>query len=136
MPERRNEIDKKELIELSESVLGAWNLQDVEKTVECYTPDLQYLDPNTRGVVNGADAMRRYLRKLFGVWEMYWSLREVFPFSEDEGGAFLCHATLTKPGSEKIVVMDGMDPVIIEGNRIKRNEVYFDRAALASLLEL
>ncbi len=128
-------MDKKELIKLSESVLGAWNLQDVEKTVACYTPDLQYLDPNTRGVVNGAEAMGRYLRKLFGAWEMHWSLRDVFPFSDVEGGAFLWHATLKKPGSEKTAEVDGMDLVIVEGNRIKRNEVYFDRAALASLLQ-
>ena len=128
-------MDKKELIKMSESVLGAWNLQDVDKTVACYTPDLQYCDPNTRGVVNGADAMRRYLRKLFGAWEMHWSLREVFPFTGVQGGAFLWHATLKKPGGDKTAEVDGMDLVILEGNRIKRNEVYFDRAALAALLQ-
>lgn len=29
---------------------------------------------------------------------------------------------------------DGMDLVVIDGDRIKRNEVYFDRAVLAPLL--
>jgi ketosteroid isomerase-like protein len=127
-------MNREELIRLSEDVLSAWNLQDVEKTVACYSPDLQYRDPNTKGMVNGADAMRRYLVKLFGAWEMHWSLREVFPFTEVEGGAFLWRATLKKPGTAKVAEVDGMDLVILEGTRIKRNEVYFDRAALASIL--
>ena len=30
--------------------------------------------------------------------------------------------------------VDGMDLVLIENGRVKRNEVYFDRAALAPLM--
>ena len=32
-----------------------------------------------------------------------------------------------------MVEADGMDIVLLEGDRIKRNEVYFDRAVLAPL---
>ena len=34
-----------------------------------------------------------------------------------------------------MVEADGMDLVLMEGDLIKRNEVYFDRAALASLIQ-
>ena len=127
-------MDRKSLIELSKSVLEAWNSQDVERVVASYAPNLEYRDPNTRGMVNGADGMRRYLKKLFEAWEMKWYLREVYPFGEDNGGAFLWRATIQKAGGEKVVEVEGMDLVLIEGNLIKRNDVYFDRAALASLL--
>lgn len=127
-------MDKKRLFELSEKVLEAWNKQDVERVIECYTTDVIYRDPNTRGQVKGADAMRRYLKKLFGVWEMNWALREVYPFDGTNGGAFLWHSSLRRAGGEKTVEVDGMDLILLEGNLIKRNEVYFDRAVLASLL--
>ena len=32
------------------------------------------------------------------------------------------------------ILFEGMDLVVLEGERLKRNEVYFDRAALASLV--
>ena len=123
-----------QLIAMSERLLDAWNRQDVEATVACYTDDLVYVDPNTRGVVEGADAMRRYLGKLFGAWQMHWSLREVFPLADVDGSATLWHASFRKPGGELTVEADGMDLVILDGDRVKRNEVYFDRAVLAPLI--
>jgi len=123
-----------QLIAMSERLLDAWNRQDVEATVACYTDDLVYVDPNTRGEVKGRDAMRRYLGKLFGRWEMHWSLREVFPLADVDGSATLWHASFRKPGGGPTVEADGMDLVILDGERVKRNEVYFDRAVLAPLI--
>ena len=120
--------------ELAERILSVWNSQDVEKVVGCYTDDLVYLDPNTRGEVQGADAMRRYLCKLFASWEMHWTLREAYPLANLEGAAVLWHASFRRPGGEKTVEADGMDFVLLRGDRIKRNEVRFDRAVLAPLM--
>ncbi|TMA54695.1 MAG: nuclear transport factor 2 family protein [Deltaproteobacteria bacterium] len=91
---------------IARQVLEAWNTHDVERVVACYTPDLVYRDPGTRGYVQGADALRR----------------------------FLWRAMLTPLGSETTLEVEGMDLVVLEGERLKRNEVYFDRAALASLV--
>ena len=123
-----------QLIAMSEGLLDAWNRQDVEAVVACYTDDVVYVDPNPRGAVEGADAMRRYLAKLFGRWEMHWSLREVFPLADVDGSATLWHASFRKPGGELTVEADGMDLVVLDGERVKRNEVYFDRAVLAPLI--
>jgi len=68
-------------------VLDAWNAHDVERVVACYTPDLVYRDPGTRGEVRGADALRRYLTKMFASWRMHWSPREVFPLGGTNGAA-------------------------------------------------
>jgi ketosteroid isomerase-like protein len=54
-------MDIAELKEIEGPLVTAWNAHDVERVVACYTDDLVYLDPNTRGPVEGADAMRRYL---------------------------------------------------------------------------
>jgi ketosteroid isomerase-like protein len=127
-------MDEKTMLKLTDAFLGAWNVQDVEQVLACYTPDVLYRDPNTRGHVQGAEALRRYLTKLFGAWDMHWSLREAYLLNGSNGGAILWHASLKKAGGAKTVEVDGMDLVLLEGNLIKRNDVYFDRAALATLL--
>jgi ketosteroid isomerase-like protein len=119
---------------IARQVLDAWNAHDVERVVACYTPDLVYRDPGTRGEVRGADAFRRYLIKLFASWRMHWSAREIFPLAETGGTAVLWRATLAPVGGDSTVELEGMDLAILEGERLKRNEVYFDRAALLPLL--
>ena len=119
-----------EALKLAEQVLAAWNEHNVEKVVSCYTPDCIYRDPNTRGAVEGRDAFRKYLSRLFAQWRMHWSLREYFPFEDGEGGAFLWRARLTPASGGESVEVDGMDLVRLRGDQLCRNEVYFDRAAL------
>jgi hypothetical protein len=46
----------------------------------------------------------------------------------------LWRATLTPLGGDTTVEVEGMDLVVLQGERLKRNEVYFDRLALALLL--
>ncbi len=123
-------MDREEALKLAERFLAAWNKQDVEQVLACYTEDGAYLDPNTRGHVVGHDAMRRYLTRLFDAWKMHWSLREFFLFADGSGGAFLWHAELRPAKGGKTAEIDGMDLVEVRGDRMCRNEVYFDRAAL------
>lgn len=117
----------------AELTYDAWNRQDVEAVLERYTEDLVYRDPNTRGAVEGRDAMRRYLTSLFSRWQMHWATRDFFLFEEADGVAVLWRATLRPKEGDREVEVDGMDLVLMEGEKIKRNEVYFDRAALAAL---
>ncbi len=123
-------MDRDEAVQLAERFLGAWNEQDVEAVLDCYTEDVKYLDPNTKGHVEGHDAMRRYLTKLFHGWNMHWSLREFFLFEGGDGGAFLWHASLTPAAGGETHEVDGMDLVVVRDGRMCRNEVYFDRAIL------
>ncbi len=119
-----------DVLALSEKVLAAWNQQDVEGVIACYTEDCVYLDPNTHGPVEGRDSLRRYLTKLFANWKMHWTLKEFHPFSEVSGGGFLWHATLTPTDGGRTVEVEGMDLVMLRDNLLSRNEVYFDRMAL------
>lgn len=120
-----------ELVALSERILAAWNTQDVEQVLACYTENLEYRDPNTRGQVRGAEAMRKYLTKLFANWRMHWTLREAFPLGDEAGAGVLWHATFRRPDGNQIVEADGMDLMLVENDRLSRNEVYFDRSVLA-----
>jgi nuclear transport factor 2 (NTF2) superfamily protein len=128
------QMDEKTMHAIAENLLEAWNSQDVDRVVACYTDDLVYLDPNTRGEVKGADAMRRYLRKLFVGWKMSWSLKEAHLFEGRNGCAAMWRASFQRPDGGEAVEADGMDLVLVEGHRVKRNEVYFDRTVLSPLI--
>jgi ketosteroid isomerase-like protein len=128
-------MDKVKMNELAVSFLDEWNSQDVERVVATYTDDVIYSDPNTRGKVNGAEDLRRYLVKLFDAWQMTWALKEAFLFEGGDGCAVLWHATIRKTGGSKVVEFDGMDLVLVRGERISRNEVNFDRATLLPLMQ-
>jgi len=123
-------IDLAEAVRLSDAILSAWNEQDVETVLSCYTEDCVYLDPNTRGPVVGREALRRYLTKLFARWRMTWSRREVFLLADGDGTAFLWHAQLTPAAGGKTAEVDGMDLALVRDGRLWRNEVYFDRMGL------
>lgn len=122
------------MYELAKELLGAWNSQDVDQVVARYTADVAYVDPNTRGEVRGAEALRKYLSKLFSSWRMTWELKDAYLFEDQKGCAAMWHASLRRGDGERAIEVDGMDLVIMEGDLVKRNEVYFDRAVIASLM--
>lgn len=127
-------MTQEQLDRLTVRFLDAWTSQDVSRVLDCYTDDVRYRDPNTRGAVEGREALGRYLTKLFASWQMTWARREVFPLAGEEGVAFLWRATFRRPGGELIVTADGMDLALVRGEQLARNDVYFDRAVLAPLI--
>ena len=127
-------MDEATMYRVAEHTLDAWSRQNVEEVLACYTSDLVYVDPNTRGPVEGVERMRRYLTTLFGQWDMKWRLKEARLFAAGDGCAVLWDATLKPAGGEKEAIISGMDLVIVRGELISRNEVYFDRALLAPLM--
>jgi len=127
-------MDEATVYRLAEHTLQAWSRQDVEDVIACYTSGLVYLDPNTQGPIQGADAMRHYLTRLFKQWDMNWRLKEAHLFGTGDGCAVLWEATLKRSGGEKEAIINGMDLIVVEGELISRNEVYFDRSLLAPLM--
>jgi ketosteroid isomerase-like protein len=124
-----------ELRDLAAKILAAWNGQDPYEVASMYTDDVTYRDPNTRGAVEGSDALRRYLSKLFSGWEMHWELREdPLPHADGNGVTALWRASFRLPDGDQTVETEGMDLVVLDGDRISHNEVWFDRAALAPLV--
>jgi ketosteroid isomerase-like protein len=125
--------DMERLRRLADHVFQTWNTQDVEAVLACYTSDLAYLDPNTRGPVKGRDAMRAYLTKLYDQWTMTWEGREFFPLRGVDGVTVRWSGTLAPAGTRQRVDIAGLDLVVLDGDLVQRNEVYFDRTPLLSL---
>ncbi len=93
----------------------------------------RYRAPNALGHVEGREALVRYLTRLFAGWQITRARREAFDLRDDDGGAFLWRATFRRPGSDQVVEVDGMDLAVLRGDKLARNEVWFDRAALVPL---
>lgn len=112
--------------------LEAWNTEQVGVVLAAYTENVTYQDPNTRGEIRGREALGRYLKRLLGTWTMSWTLREVHPYAEERGYHLLWRGTFRRRGGEDPTLeLDGMDLVLLSGPKVLRNEVRFDRGALA-----
>jgi ketosteroid isomerase-like protein len=120
--------------DVADAFLAAWNTQDVERVSACYTEDLVYRDPNTKGEIRDRPSFKRYLKKLLGSWGATYTTRDAFPIKDMNGYALLWRAVIRRPDGKGEIEIEGMDLVVMEGDLISRNEVYFDRALLAPLM--
>jgi len=126
----RSSVNNIELSSFINNWLEAWTIQDIEKLLLYYSEDLKYLDPNTRGVLDNREAFRLYVGKLFAAWpKMTWQAKNIFAHADGGGCTVTWHAEITKPDG-RVLKLDGMDLVLITGDKITRNEVYFDKSLL------
>jgi ketosteroid isomerase-like protein len=119
---------------IARAAIEAWNTHDASRVLECYTRTLVYRDPNTLGEICGAGAFERYLTKMFSLWEMHWEVKEIYPLRDVDGAAALWTATLRLRSGGQPTQVHGMDLALVENDRLSRNEVYFDRMAIAHQL--
>jgi ketosteroid isomerase-like protein len=123
-------LDQERATALARVILDAWTRQDVASVIEHYTEDLAYADPNTPEPIRGRAAFSRYLERLFSEWTLSWSLREAYPFADGAGAQILWTGTFRHRAGGATTSIDGMDLVLLDGDRIRRNDVVFDRSKL------
>jgi ketosteroid isomerase-like protein len=112
----------------AERWLPAWTGDDPERLVSFYADDALYLDPVVPTGLRGREALLGYFRRLLRrnpAW--VWTQREAIPM--ERGFVNLWHASIPREG--RTVEVDGVCLVELRGDRIVRNEVYFDPAVLS-----
>lgn len=115
----------------SKDWLAAWTGNQPDRLLAFYAEDAFYSDPARRDGVRGHEALRKYFERLlanFPDWS--WETEEVIP--TEKGFTLKWRATI--PVGGETVVETGLDIVEVEGARITRNEVYFDRATLSAAI--
>ena len=103
--------------------LDAWSGNNPDKLLNFYHSNVSYLDPFLTEEITSRDSLSLYLKKLLQKnpnWS--WSQKEFF--NTDKG--FILHWLAQIPVKDRIIVKSGMDIVELEGDRIIRNEVYFN----------
>ncbi len=125
-------MDENELFEFCNKWLQAWTGNDPDKLLEYYTEDALYVDPANRDGLKGKDEIREYFERLLDVYrDWVWRPIEVFPI---ESGAIVKWECTIPVGPETLHEV-GLDIVELEGKKISRNEVYFDRTRLVAAVK-
>ncbi|MFO1519543.1 MAG: nuclear transport factor 2 family protein [bacterium] len=107
--------------------LAAWTGNNPQHLLSFYGPHAFYRDPARPDGVKGQEALKVYFEKLLAKNpDWVWEMEEVF--STEKGFTLKWKATV--PFGGKNVVFFGLDIVEMEGEKITRNEVYFDPSPL------
>ena len=125
-------MNKEELFEFCKEWLAAWTGNNPEKLLNYYHEDALYIDPANREGLKGHKAIGRYFERLLEVnpdWK--WEPIEIFPIASGIVLKWECSI----PVGQDVINEVGLDIVEIEGEKITRNEVYFDRTRLLAAIE-
>jgi len=106
--------------------LKAWSDKDVDRLCGFYARDCDYKDPQTVAGLQGQDALRAYLTGLFGATPpMTYVPEETWPIPGGFCGRWYC--TIGEDGAGGR--LRGFDLVLLEGEKIRLNEVYVHQLA-------
>ncbi len=114
--------------QFAEKWLPAWTGNKPELLASFYSEDAFYLDPGVPAGVQGQAALLAYFKKLLAYNpEWTWTHMEGIPMED----GFLNKWRATIPVGSAMVEIIGVCFVQLnEAGKIRRNEVYFDRAQL------
>ena len=114
--------------QFAEKWLPAWTGNNPELLASFYSEDAVYLDPGIPSGVKGKAALLAYFKKLLAYNpEWTWSHVEGIPM---EDGFLNKWRALIPVGSATMEIIGICLVQLNEAGKIRRNEVYFDRAQL------
>ena len=125
-------MDKRELSNFCDNWLSAWTGNNPSGLLKYYHDDALYIDPANREGLKGHIEIAGYFERLLAAnpdWT--WRTIEIFPIPTGAIMKWEC----TIPVGQEIIHEVGLDIVEIEGDKITRNEVYFDRTNLLAAIE-
>ncbi len=117
-------MDKKELNKFVDKWLSSWTGNKPQRLIEFYTDDVFYLDPSNQDGIKGKANLLAYFTKLLSKnanWK--WRVVEIFP--TPNGFTLKWEAII--PVETKTFLIFGVDIVEMRGDKIARDEIYFDR---------
>jgi len=112
----------------AEKWLPAWTGNNPELLASFYSEDAFYLDPGMPAGVKGKTALLAYFKKLLA-YNPQWTWTQIEGIPMEDG--FLNKWKAVIPVGSSTVEVIGVCTVQLDGaGKIRRNEVYFDRAQL------
>lgn len=106
--------------------LNAWTGNQPAALREFYADDAFYRDPARPQGLKGEELLPYLTKLLARNPDWVWEALEI----HGEGERFFLKWRATIPVEGKPIVETGLDLIEIRGQKISRNEVYFDRTAL------
>ena len=125
-------MNKDELLKFCSEWLAAWTGNNPDALLSFYHDEALYIDPANREGLSGHKEMSKYLERLLAANpEWIWKPVEVLPIETGAVVKWECEI----PVGQETIHETGLDIVEIDGDKITRNEVYFDRTNLLAALE-
>jgi len=125
-------MEMKDIITFCQNWLTSWTGNNPEKLISFYSKTAFYQDPANPKGLKGHDDLFPYFKKLLAVNPKWiWQMIEAYPTEK----GFIIKWKATIPAKSEEITEYGMDILELEGDLIIRNEVYFDRTELLSLLK-
>ena len=126
------DMEMKDLITFCQNWLTSWTGNNPEKLISFYSKTAYYQDPANPKGLKGHDNLFPYFKILLAANPKWiWKMTEVYPTQK----GFILKWRATIPIKSEEIIEYGMDLLELEANKIIRNEVYFDRTELISLLK-
>lgn len=110
-----------------------WNVGDVDGAMELYAQDVIYRDFSTRGNIEGFDNVRTFVEKYFARWDTAWTVLDVQPFADTEGGIIFWEINGGYRGRDERITGYGLDHIRLRDGLICVDDVYFDSRQLSPL---
>ena len=123
------------LLDVTERLTRRWDERDIEGTLQYYTDDVDYSEPGAGVKIQGREKLRNYLKRYFEAWDTRWTIYEHYRLEGQNGIVVFWDMEVWRPGSTNRLMTKGMYLVMVRGEQIARDTVYFDRMQLKSLLE-
>jgi len=122
----------KNIITFCQNWLTSWTGNNPEKLISFYSKTAYYQDPANPKGLKGHEEIFPYFKKLLaGNPKWIWQMTEAYPTEK----GFILKWKATIPVKSEEITEYGMDIVELKGDKIIRNEVYFDRTELISILK-
>lgn len=125
-------MEMKDIITFCQNWLTSWTGNNPEKLISFYSKTAYYQDPANPKGLKGYDKLFPYFKKLLAANPKWiWRMTEAYPTEK----GFILKWRATIPVKFEEITEYGMDILELEDDKIIRNEVYFDRTELISLLK-
>ncbi len=112
--------------------LSAWTCDRPDELLQYYTADALYIDPAHPGGLRGHEQIAPYFHKLLSR-NPDWRWEAVEIFATDAGFTLKWRAII--PVRDQSLTLYGLDIVAVAGDKISRNEVYFDRVPWMQMMQ-
>jgi uncharacterized protein (TIGR02246 family) len=101
---------------------AAWNAQDLDAIMACYTPDVVFTNYNAGESAAGTEAVREHLASIFAGWpDLHFTGRRLYV--SDGFCVSEWTATATHPDGRRLE-WDGVDVFPLADSLIARKDVY------------
>lgn len=122
-------MQKNELEKFCDAWLQSWTGNQPEDLLCYYAEDAYYQDPAQPHGLRGQQALKKYFTKLLAKNpDWIWTRQELHPITN----GFVLKWQAEIPILEADLLIEGLDLVELDENKITRNEVYFDARLLSS----